>query len=196
MKYDIALHQRRLASGGKLPVAPEAVRGVVTVFTGNGKGKSSAAFGMAQRAMAHQIKVGVVQFCGGSVNSAEYRSLAANPLCDFQIYGTDVGWKSKDRELDQAYVKHAWDQALAMMNDPAFGMVILDDINLLLKHHYLDTDKVMNALHKRRKDLHIVMTGRYAPIELIDFADLATEMRDAKYEKPTKPLLPQAGIEF
>ncbi len=196
MKDDIKLHQRRLASDGKLPIAPEAVRGVVIVITGNGKGKSSAAFGIAQRAMAHQIKVGVVQFCGGSVNSAEYRSLAANPLCDFKIYGTDVAWKSKERELDQAYANHVWDQARGMMNDPAFGMVILDDINLLLKHHYLDTDKVMNALYKRRKDLHVVMTGRYAPIELIDFADLATEMRDAKFEKPKKPLPPQAGIEF
>ena len=196
MKDDIKLHQRRLASDGKLPIAPEAVRGVVTVFTGNGKGKSSAAFGMAQRAMAHQIKVGVVQFCGGSVNSAEYRSVAANPLCEFQIYGTDVGWKSKDRHLDQANVNHAWDQALAMMNDPAFGMVILDDINLLMKHLYLGIDKVINALHKRRRDLHVVITGRYASKELIDFADLATEMHDAKFKKPKKPLPPQAGIEF
>ena len=196
MKHDIALHQRRLASGGALPTTPAAVHGVVIVFTGNGKGKSSAAFGMAQRAMAHQIKVGVVQFYGGSTDSAEYRSLAKNPLCDFQIYCTDCHWKSKDRHLDQANVNHAWDQAKRMMDDPAVGMVVLDDINLLLKHHYLDTNKVMNALYKRRKDLHVVLTGRYAPIELIDFADLATEMRDAKFEKPKMLLPPQAGIEF
>ena len=202
MKHDIELHQRRLASGGALPTAPAAVQGMVIVFTGNGKGKSSAAFGMAQRALAHQIKVGVVQFLGGSVNSAEYRSLAANPLCDFQICGTDCHWEGKDRHLDQANVNHAWDKAQCMMDDPEFGMVVLDDINLLMKHPYLDMGKVMNALRNRRRDLHVIMTGRYASMELIDYADLATEMRDAKYDKSKKPLLPyeplppQAGIEF
>ena len=196
MKADIELHKRRLGSGGALPTTSDTVHGLIVIFTGRGKGKSSAAFTMAQRAILQQIKVGVVQFFGGAVHSAEYRSLASNPLCDFQICCNQCSWHMKDHHHDRANVNHAWEQAMRMMDDPAYGMVIFDDIMLMIRNHYLDLSELMAALRRRRPDVHIVMTGRYAPIELTDFADLVTEMRDVKHPYSKLALPPQAGIEF
>ena len=196
MKKDIELHKRRLGSGGALPTTSDTVQGLIVIFTGRGKGKSSAAFTMAQRAILQQIKVGVVQFFGGAVHSAEYLSLAPNPLCDFQICCNQCSWQMNDHHHDRANVNHAWEQAMRMMDDPAYGMVIFDDIMLMIRNHYLDLSELMAALRRRRPDVHIVMTGRYAPLELIDFADLVTEMRDVKHPHPKLALPPQAGIEF
>ena len=199
MKADIDLHYRRIAPGGTLPTsnASSARRvGLVVVFTGNGKGKSSAAFGMAARALVHQMKVGVVQFCGGSPNSAEYQSMGQNPLCDFQICCADCSWQSKARSLDLANVQHAWAEAKRMIDDDRYDMVILDDINLLLKHQYVNLDEVLQTLRLRRPCVHVVLTGRYAPFELIDSADMVTEMRALKHPFPGQNIAPQAGVEF
>ncbi|MEN9868130.1 MAG: cob(I)yrinic acid a,c-diamide adenosyltransferase [Pseudomonadota bacterium] len=171
--------------------------GLVTVFTGNGKGKTGAAFNMAQRALARMMRVGVVQFCGGSPHSAEYKALASQPLCDFQIFGAECTWDSKLRAVDIATVSFAWVQAKNMLCDPTFDMVLLDEIHLLLQHRYLQLDHLLRALRLRPKPMHVVLTGRHAPLELIDFADLVTEMREVKHPHSiATPMLPQAGVEF
>ena len=175
--------------------APKPLKGLVVVFTGNGKGKTSAAFHMAQRAIAANLQVGIVQFCGGSPESCEYKLLGENPMCDFKFFGSDCTWTRVDRVSDLATANYAWLEALKMMGDPSYDMVVLDEIHLLLKHNYLRLDEVMRALHKRPASMHVVTTGRHAPLQLIDFADVATEMREVKHHsKQTWPA--QAGIEF
>lgn len=175
---------------------PKAKIGLVVVFTGNGKGKTSAAFHMAQRAVAANQQVGIIQFCGGSPKSCEYTMLGNHPLCEFKIFGSECTWKGDNRINDLATVNHAWQEAVRMMSDHSYDMVVLDEIHLLLKHNYLKLDDVIRALRKRPKVIHVVMTGRHAPVELIDFADLATEMREVKHPHGKLALPPQVGIEF
>jgi cob(I)alamin adenosyltransferase len=172
-------------------------KGLLTIFTGKGKGKSSAAFTMGQRALSAGLRVGVVQFCGGSAESSAYQSLTRHPACDFKIFGSDCTWKPENRVSDIATVNFAWVEAKDMLCDPTYHMVLLDDINLLIKHNFLDLDQVKLALRLRPKHMHVVMTGRHAPFELIDVADIVTEMRQLKHPHSAKaPLLPQAGIEY
>jgi cob(I)alamin adenosyltransferase len=196
MKADIVLHQRRVAFGDAHQKQAAPVQGLLVVFTGDGNGKSGAAFNMAWRAIANKTKVGVVQFFGGSLNCADYQHLSKNSLCDFQIFGNSCSWRREDHPNDNAVVGIAWREAVRMINDPAYGMVILDDITVLIKHRYLDLDTVMPVLRKRRPDLHIVIAGRYAPFELTDIADIVTEMRQIKHPHPARKIPPQAGIEF
>lgn len=198
---DFAVLKRATAYGGAHHALAQAVktreRGLVTVFTGNGKGKTGAAFNIAQRALASMMRVGVVQFCGGSPNSAEYKALAHQPLCEFKIFGSECTWKPADRNNDVATVNFAWVQAKDMLCDPTFDMVLLDEIHLVIKHRYLELDHLLRALRLRPKPMHVVLTGRHAPFELIDFADLVTEMREVKHPHSVEtPMLPQAGVEF
>ncbi len=198
MIEDFELLKRRgpACEGGHLESstpAPKAIEGLVVVFTGNGKGKSSAAFHMAQRAVAANQQVGIIQFCGGSPKSCEYTMLGNRPLCDFKIFGSECTWEGIDRNNDLATVNHAWQEAVRMMSDPSYDMVVLDEIHLLLKHNYLNLNDVIRALRKRPKAMHVVTTGRHAPFELIDYADLVTEMREVK---PKLALPQQVGIEF
>ena len=197
MKSDIELHQRMWRGDAEQPALPgEKSKGLLVVFTGNGKGKSTAAFGMGLRTVAQKKRLGVVQFLGGSTSSAEYLSLGNHSLCDFKIFGTDCSWQSKDRNLDMGNVAAAWAEAKRMIEDPSYSMVILDEVNLLLKHQYLNLDALIRVLRHRRPDLHVVLTGRYAPFELIDFADLVTEMRPMKHPFPAQKVAAQAGVEF
>lgn len=172
-------------------------KGLLTIFTGKGKGKSSAAFTMAQRALSAGKRVGVVQFCGGSAESSAYQTLTRHPSCNFKIFGSDCTWKPENHFSDIATVNFAWVEAKDMLCDPTYDMVLLDDIHLLINHNYLNLDQVKLALRLRPKHMHVVMTGRHAPFELIDVADIATEMRQLKHLHSAKtPLLPQAGIEY
>lgn len=197
MKTDIELHHRmQRGRSGQGKLADEQSKGLLVVFTGTGKGKSTAAFGMGMRALAQRMKVGVVQFVGGAVNSAEYQYLASNPLCDFQIFCGDCTWESRERNADIATVTAAWDDAKRMIENPSYQMVILDDVNLLLKHQYISLDSLMHTLRHRRPGLHVVITGRYAPFELIDSADLVTEMRAIKHPLGSHRIAPQAGVEY
>jgi cob(I)alamin adenosyltransferase len=191
MKADIQLQHRRMAESN-----PGSVQGLVVVFTGTGKGKSGAAFNLAWRAIAHKTKVGVVQFFGGSPHHADYQLLSKNPLCDFQIFGNECTWRAEDHRHDTGVVNAAWQEAVRMIGDVNYGMVILDDLPLMLKHQYLHPDQVMVVLRQRRAGLHVVIAGRYAPFVLIDYADIVTEMRSLKYPTPDRDIPAQAGIEF
>ncbi len=156
-------------------------RGVVLVNTGNGKGKSTSAFGMVARALGHGMRVGVVQFIKGSFSTGEESFFRRFPEVSYHVMGEGYTWETQDRERDIAAARRAWQQALAFLADQSVGLVVLDEINIVLKMDYLDTQEVLTALRTRPPMQHVVLTGRGAPPELIEFADTVTEMRDIKH---------------
>ncbi len=156
-------------------------RGVVVVNTGNGKGKSSAAFGMVARALGHGMRVGVVQFIKGSFSTGEEAFFRRFPEVSYHVMGEGYTWETQDRERDIAAAGLAWEQALIFLTDPAYDLVVLDEVNIALKMGYLDVQAVLAALRGRPHMQHVVLTGRGAPQEIIDYADTVTEMRDIKH---------------
>ncbi len=156
-------------------------RGVVLVHTGNGKGKSSSAFGMVARALGHGMRVGVVQFIKGSHSTGEEAFFRRVPEVSYHVMGESFTWETQDRQRDMASAGHAWKQAVAFLTDPAFDLVVLDEVNIALKLGYLDLQQVLDALRARPHMQHVVLTGRGAPDALIAFADTVTEMRDIKH---------------
>lgn len=156
-------------------------RGVVLVNTGNGKGKSSAAFGMAARALGHGMRVGVVQFIKGSFSTGEETFFKRFPEVSYHVMGEGYTWETQDRGRDIAAAGRAWERALAFLCDPAVNLVILDEINVALKLGLLDVQAVLAALQARPRMQHVVLTGRGAPKKIIDYADTVTEMHDVKH---------------
>lgn len=156
-------------------------RGVVLVHTGNGKGKSSSAFGMVARALGHNMRVGVVQFIKGDTATGEETFFRRFPEVEFHVMGEGFTWETQDKQRDIAKAQAAWDVACSMLRNPAIALVVLDEINIALKLHYLDVEQVLEALRNRPPMQHVVLTGRAAPDELIAFADTVTEMRPIKH---------------
>ena len=171
-------------------------KGLLIVHTGKGKGKSTAAFGLAARAIGNGMKVGVVQFVKGKWETGERVVLEAFPeLCTIHVMGEGFTWDTQDRQRDIAAAQAAWEQAKAMLADPSFEMIVLDELNIVLRYDYLDITEVVSALNKRRDDLHVIVTGRNAKPELIEAADLVTEMGETKH--PFRAgVKAQKGIEF
>jgi cob(I)alamin adenosyltransferase len=171
-------------------------KGLLIVHTGKGKGKSTAAFGMAMRAIGHGFRVGVVQFIKGRWESGEREVLARFPeLVTIKAMGEGFTWETQDRARDIAMAEAAWSEAKQMMADPSYRMILLDELNIALRYDYLPIDEVVAALAARRPDLHVVVTGRNARDELIAAADLVTEMTLVKH--PFRDgVKAQAGIEF
>lgn len=156
-------------------------RGVVLVNTGNGKGKSTAAFGMLARALGHGMRVGVVQFIKGSFSTGEEAFFRRFPEVEYRVMGEGYTWETQDRQRDIAAAQAAWDAALGMLRDPGIGLVVLDEINIALKLRYLEVERVIETLRARPPMQHVVLTGRAAPEELIAYADTVTEMRAVKH---------------
>ena len=156
-------------------------RGIVLVHTGNGKGKSSAAFGMVARALGHGMRAGVVQFIKGSCSTGEETFYRRFPEVSYYVMGEGFTWETQDRERDIAAAGRAWQQALTFLTDPAVDLVVLDEINIALKHRYLDPQAVLAALRARPTMQHVVLTGRGALPEIIAAADTVTEMQDIKH---------------
>ena len=171
-------------------------KGLLIVHTGTGKGKSTAAFGMAMRAIAHGYKVGVVQYIKGPWHSGERDILDKFPdQVQTHAMGEGFTWETQDRERDIAAATKAWDKAQELIADPEIRMVILDELNIALRYDYLPLDEVLEVLAARPEDKHVVVTGRNAKPELIEIADLVTEMTLVKH--PFKAgIKAQAGIEF
>ena len=184
-----ALHDKKLA--GKTEA-----KGLLMVHTGPGKGKSSAAFGMALRCVGHNMRVGVVQFIKGAWDTGERRVLETFPeLVTFKALGEGFTWETQDKERDIAAAKAAWEAAKKMITDPTYAMVILDEMNIALRYDYLDPNEVIDVLVSRRPGLHVVVTGRNAKPELIEAADLVTEMTLVKH--PFRGgVKAQPGVEF
>jgi cob(I)alamin adenosyltransferase len=171
-------------------------KGLLIVHTGTGKGKSTAAFGLAMRTLGHGLKIGVVQFVKGRRETGERQVLERFPdQVTVKVMGEGFTWETQDRERDIEAAEAAWREALAMMADPDLHLVILDELNIVLRKDYLDVQKVVEGLLAKRPDLHVVVTGRNAKPELLEAADLVTEMTLVKH--PFRDgVKAQLGIEF
>ncbi|CAG2142588.1 cob(I)yrinic acid a,c-diamide adenosyltransferase [Cupriavidus plantarum] len=162
--------------------AAQIERGVIVITTGNGKGKSSSGFGMVVRAMGHGMKTAVVQFIKGAIPSGEEQFLRRFPEeCAFHVMGEGYTWETQDRSRDVAKAEAAWDVARGLLSDPTVSLVLLDELNIALKLHYLDVDRVIADLRARPPMQHVVITGRGAPQALIDAADTVTDMTLVKH---------------
>ncbi len=171
-------------------------KGLLIVHTGTGKGKSTAAFGLALRMLGRGHRVGVVQFIKGAWHSAERDALAKfDEQLVWHTMGEGFTWETQDRARDIAAAERAWGKARELMADPSFAMIVLDELNIALRYDYLDLATVVAALTARRPGLHMVVTGRNAKPELVAAADLVTEMTLVKHHFATG-VKAQAGIEF
>ena len=184
------------AARDKMMAGKTDERGLLIVHTGKGKGKSSFAFGMVLRCVGHGMPVGVVQFIKGAWDTAERRVFESfSELVTFRAMGEGFTWETQDRERDVAAAEKAWEMAKEMIADPAMRMVVLDELNIALRYEYLAIDDVLAVLKSRRPDLHIVVTGRNAHEDLIEAADLVTEMTLVKH--PFRDgVKAQPGVEY
>ncbi|HXH02576.1 MAG TPA: cob(I)yrinic acid a,c-diamide adenosyltransferase [Candidatus Competibacteraceae bacterium] len=171
-------------------------KGLLIINTGTGKGKSTAAFGMGLRAVGHGMKLGVVQFIKGAMHTAERELFQRFPNVEWHTIGEGFTWKTQDRERDVATARRAWAEAERMILDPSFDMVILDELNVILKYDYLDLGRVLDVLGRRKPMLHVIITGRHAPEKLIEAADLVSDIRPLKHPYKDQGVKAQRGVEF
>jgi cob(I)alamin adenosyltransferase len=171
-------------------------KGLLIVHTGTGKGKSTAAFGLALRMLGHGHRVGVVQFIKGAWHTAERDACAAfGDRVSWHTMGEGFTWETQDLARDVAAAERAWGKAVELMRDQSFGLVILDELNIALRYDYLDLSAVVATLVGRRAGLHVVVTGRNAKPALLEAADLVTEMSLVKHHFAAG-VKAQAGVEF
>ncbi len=193
-------HKARMAKKkvvqDRIVAAKTIEKGLLMVHTGPGKGKTTAALGMAVRMMGHGRKVGIVQFVKGAMTTGEKVIFDAFPdLVAFKPMGEGFTWDTQDRTRDIAVAREAWDEVRRMIADPAYAMVIADEINIVLRYEYLPLDEVLSGFAARPEMTHVVATGRNAPDALIAAADLVTEMGQVKH--PFRGgVKAQAGVEF
>jgi cob(I)alamin adenosyltransferase len=187
---------KRKAVRAKMLASKTEERGLLIVHTGTGKGKSTAAFGMVLRCLGHGMRVGIVQFVKGAWETGERRVLAAYPeIITCRAMGEGFTWDTQDRARDIAAARAAWEAGKAMIADPAYKLVLLDELNIVLRYDYLPLDEVIATLTAKPRDLHVIVTGRNAKPELIAIADLVTEMTLVKH--PFRAgVKAQKGIEF
>ncbi len=193
-------HKARMAKKkvvqDRIVAAKTIEKGLLMVHTGPGKGKTTAALGMAVRMMGHGRKVGIVQFVKGAMTTGEKVIFDAFPnLVAFKPMGEGFTWDTQDRTRDIAVAREAWDEVRRMIADPSYAMVIADEINIVLRYDYLPLDEVLSGFAARPEMTHVVATGRNAPDALIAAADLVTEMGQVKH--PFRGgVKAQAGVEF
>jgi len=156
-------------------------QGVIVINTGNGKGKSSSGFGMLARALGHGMKVGIVQFIKGAMSTGEESFFRRFPEVGYHVMGEGFTWETQDRQRDIEAANVAWQKVKTMLNDPAYDLILLDELNIVLKYKYIDINEVIHDLQNRPAMQHIIITGRAARPELIEIADTVTEMREIKH---------------
>jgi cob(I)alamin adenosyltransferase len=184
------------AARAKIMAGKTVERGLVIVHTGPGKGKTTASLGMACRMIGHGMKVSIIQFIKGAMETGEASVFAAFPdLVEMRPMGEGFTWDTQDRARDIAKAREAWEAAKARIMDPEWKMVICDELNIVLRYDYLPLDEVLETLRNRPADTHVVITGRNAKPELIEAADLATEMTMLKHPFRSG-VKAQAGVEF
>ncbi len=172
-------------------------KGLIIVFTGNGKGKTTAALGMALRTIGHNEKVAIVQFIKGGWEPGEAKALGVyKENIKWHAFGEGFTWETQNREKDKKLTKEAWEQSIIYLLGSQFKLVILDEINIAIKLGYLNLSEVISVIKKRPKLTHVVLTGRGAKEELIENADLVTEMNLLKHPFREKGIKAQKGIEF
>ncbi|MET3471723.1 cob(I)alamin adenosyltransferase [Novosphingobium sp. 1529] len=188
--------RKKQAARDKIMATKTQEKGLLIVHTGKGKGKTTAAMGMVVRAIGHGQRVGVVQFVKGAMTTGEKAVFDAFPAhVDFKPMGEGFTWDTQDRARDVAVARAAWDEVKRMIADPAYAMVLADELNIVLRYDYLPLDEVLAVLTARPPMKHVIVTGRNARDELIAAADLVTEMAQIKH--PFRAgVKAQAGIEF
>jgi len=187
---------KRRAVRAKIMATKTIEKGLLIVHTGKGKGKSTAAFGLVMRALGHGFKVGVVQFVKGRWTTGERAILERFPdLVTIKTMGGGFTWETQDRARDIAAARAAWEEGKRLMADPDVKLVLLDELNIVLRYDNLPIDEIVATLQARRPDLHVIVTGRNAKPELIEAADLVTEMTMVKHPFRSG-VKAQAGIEF
>lgn len=171
-------------------------KGLVSVFTGNGKGKTTSSLGLAFRALGHGHKVCIIQFIKGSWKYGELDAAKQfSELLDFHVMGRGFTWKSDDLEKDKAVAREAWDFAKKVISGNEYDMVILDELTYLPHYNIIDEQEILTVLEGKPAEQHVVITGRYASDKMIALADLVTEMKEIKH--PYKNgIKAQKGFEF
>jgi len=197
---DAARHHDKMAkkkaARDKIMAGKTIERGLLIVHTGKGKGKSTAAFGMVFRHIGHGMRAGVIQFVKGAWGTGERTVLEKFPeLVTIKAMGEGFTWETQDITRDIAHARAGWEEAKRMIADPSYKMVMLDELNIVLRYDYLPLAEVLEVLKSRPTDKHIVVTGRNAKEELIEIADLVTEMELIKHPFRSG-VKAQAGIEF
>jgi cob(I)alamin adenosyltransferase len=195
-RHKAKMAKRKAVQDAEVAAKPITAKGLLIVHTGPGKGKSTAAFGLALRALGRGWRVGIVQFIKGAWSTGE--RIAFERFGDQMIWrtmGEGFTWETQDRERDVAAAAAAWAKAMEMMADPTIRLVVLDELNIALRYDYLPLDEIVAALAARRAGLHVVVTGRNAKPELIAAADLVTEMALVKHPFAAG-VRAQEGIEF
>lgn len=199
---ELARHAQKMAkkkaARDKIMAGKEGEKGLIIVHTGAGKGKSSSGFGMILRCIAHGMPSAVVQFIKGAWDTGERRLITENfsDLCQFHAMGEGFTWETQDKARDIAAARAGWEKAKELIRDPAIRMVLLDEINIALRYDYLDIGEVLEFLKQEKPPLtHVVLTGRNAKEELIEAADLVTEMTLVKHPFRSG-IKGQPGVEF
>jgi cob(I)alamin adenosyltransferase len=187
---------KKKAARAKILAGKTIEKGLLIVHTGKGKGKTTAAMGVVLRALGNGFRVGIVQFVKGKWETGERRALERfGDQVTVRTMGEGFTWETQDRTRDIAAARAAWETAKAMIADPAYRMVLLDELNIVLRYDYLPLEQVLPVLATRRPDLHVIVTGRNAAPALLEIADLVTEMTLVKH--PFRAgVKAQPGIEF
>jgi cob(I)alamin adenosyltransferase len=197
---DHARHNARMkrvqAARARIQARHTLERGLLIVHTGNGKGKSSSAFGIALRSLGWGMKVGIVQYVKGAWETGEKNFFQANPdLLTFEVMGEGFTWDTQDRARDIAAARAAWERSKALILDPAYDFIILDELNIVLRQDTLPIDEIVSFLKDRPLTKHICITGRSAKPALLEIADLVTEFGEVKH--PYKAgFKAQKGVEY
>lgn len=188
--------KKKQAAHDKIMATKTQEKGLLIVHTGKGKGKTTAALGMVVRAIGHGRKVGVVQFVKGAMTTGEKTVFDAFPdNVEFKPMGEGFTWNTQDRTRDIALAREAWDEVKRMIADPAYDMVLADELNIVLRYDYLPLEEVLEAVTSRAPMKHVLITGRNAPDALVEAADLVTEMTLVKHPFRSG-VKAQAGIEY
>ena len=188
--------KKKKAARDKIMATKTQEKGLLIVHTGKGKGKSTAAFGMVFRAIGNGMRVGIVQFVKGKWGTGERKVLEAFPdQVEMATMGEGFTWETQDRQRDIAAAKDAWEKAKAMIMDEKLDMVLCDELNIVLRYDYLDLGEIIEFLQNKPEMKHVIITGRNAKDELIEFADLVTEMEMVKHPFRSG-VKAQVGIEF
>ena len=187
---------KKKAARDKILATKTIKKGLLIVHTGKGKGKSTAAMGLAMRAIGNEMKVGIVQFVKGVWETGERKVFEKFPdLVTIRAMGEGFSWETQDRQRDISAAKSAWEMSIKMMNNPAYNLIILDELNIPIRYGNLAINEIISVLKAKRNDLHVVITGRNAQPELIEIADLVTEMTQVKHPFRSG-VKAQKGIEF
>jgi cob(I)alamin adenosyltransferase len=199
-QVDEARHSEKMrkkqAAQAKIMANKTQEKGLLIVHTGKGKGKTSAALGMVVRAIGHGMKVGVVQFVKGAMATGEKAVFDAFPdNVAFKPMGEGFTWNTQDRARDVAVAREAWEEVKRMIADPAYDMVLADELNIVLRYDYLPLDEVLAAVTERDAMKHVIITGRNAPDRLVEAADLVTDMVMVKHPFRSG-VKAQKGIEY